>query len=149
MKPGYYTNYLQDNPKDIQKWLEFIRSEITDETVSSYERKLEIYKRANKENPESFRIKIELLKFKVESYEMADNKLRDIEQDFLSLIFYVEPFSSNEQHLAYLFETWIEFIRFLTGNSSSYLNFEKLRKVFQGCFSYLIEKQGTKAASFF
>lgn len=141
--------YLQENPKNIDKWLEFIRSEMADETVGSYERKFSIFEKAIKENPESFRLKIELLKFKIKSYEIVGIKLNDIEADFLSLIFYVEPFKSNKDQLANQFETWIEFIKFLMENNSSYLNFEKIRKVFQRCFVYLLEKEPREANDFF
>ena len=112
-KTADYMKYLHENKSDISKWLEFInyqtkskhrkvnfedemepnktQIDLENTAMSLYERKLAIYERSIKENPNNFRLQIELLKFKANSIELSSNTISHIESEFLKLIF-VNPF---------------------------------------------------------
>ena len=70
-KTADYMKYLNENKTDIKKWLEFINYQsninLNAENQTAYhERKISIFEKAIKENPASFRLRIELFKIQNE-----------------------------------------------------------------------------------
>ena len=141
--------YLQDNPKDVSKWLEFINCQNSIKTNQQYERKSSIFEKAIKENQRNFRLRIELLKYKADLYEIVGIPLEDIENDFLSMILFKEDSASDEQALANQFETWFEFFKFLVKSNSPHLSFEKIRRIFLRCFDFFLNDSNIKKSLFF
>ncbi len=138
-----FMSHLQSNPNDIPKWLEFIdteTSENTDQQLTSafYERLVSIYDRAIQNNPHSFRLKLDLLKFKTKSAEIIDLPLASLETEFLALIL-LKKDSETEA-----LQAWTELLNFLTTNSSTFLTFEKIRKYFQKCFKFFLDNNNNK-----
>lgn len=133
--------HLQLNPTDVSKWLEFINYDILEMstlTTAYYERRISIFERAIHYNPQNFRLKLELVKFKADSAEIIGIPLTTIETDFLSLIFFKESHKKPEKQLANQFESWFEFLNFLIKNNSALLSFRKIKKFYQKCFSFFL-----------
>ncbi len=131
-------SHLQANPNDIQKWLEFIDTEISENSYQQlnnafYERLVSIYDKAIQSNPENFRLKFELIKFKARLAETIDMPLETIEAEFLGLILLKKDSDSEA------FQVWTELLSFLITNSSTFLTFEKIRKYFQKCFKFFLD----------
>lgn len=95
-RTGDFMKYLSENKSDVVKWLEFIdyQSQLThnkSEILSPaglYERKVGIFEKAIKENPNSFRLKIELTKLKSNNIEFTNiyNAFETIEREFYMLL---------------------------------------------------------------
>ena len=155
-----YVKYLSENKHDIEKWLEFInynkfkfnnnfdeKKNINQINLIEYNRKLGIFERAIKENNENFRLKIEFLKLKASSIELANehNAIELIEKEFLKLLL-TESFSLKndnkreiKEKLINLFEIWFEYLKFLINSSTlSSLSFNKVKHAFQRCFNYFL-----------
>lgn len=93
-----FMKYLSENKNDVAKWLEFIDYQSTRRNIDNkeaqaspsalYERKKSIFERAIQENPNSFRLKVEMVKFKAQSVEHIDayNAFEAIERDFYMLL---------------------------------------------------------------
>jgi hypothetical protein len=155
-KTGDYMKYLTENKNDIQKWLEFIdyQSHSTNEKQLNqlvvYERKLSIFEKAIKENPTSFRLRIELIKLKANSIEIIEsvNAVEKVEADYLALLFSESSLSyqiiskmknfDQLKILTNLFEIWFEMIKFFISNTASNLNFNKIKRVFVKFFQYFL-----------
>lgn len=140
---------VQRNPKDISKWLEFINYQSNAKNIQHYERKVSIFEKAIQENQQSFRLRIELLKYKADLYEIVGISFEDIENEFLSMILFKESTASYEQTVANQFETWFEFLRFLINNNSSYLSFEKNKRIFFRCFDFFLNDSSFRLNEFF
>ena len=152
-KTSDYMKYLHEQPTDVDKWLEFIESQSKvgpGENLSVYyERTLAIYARALVENPASFRLKIELVKFKATSLELDSeyNASDRIEKDFFDLLFAESAFLSvkltkslaaQTSLLANLFETWREYLKFLRGANLASLAFNKIKRAYVKCFEFFL-----------
>ena len=160
-----YMKYLNENKTDVAKWLEFIeyqskknsknfenstdKQEAND--MSFYERTVSIYERAIKENPNSFLLKIELIKYKARSIEMSNsyNAFEVVEKEFLNILLSESAFLNsssskiNKTHLirvvSNLFEIWFEYLKFLINSNSSDLMFNKVKKAFSKCFDFFLK----------
>jgi len=153
-KTAEYMKYLNENKTDIKKWLEFINyqsimnlnNEIPNKIVN-YERKKAIFEKAIKENPTSFRLRIELIKLKADSIEFNES-IEKIEDEFFALLFTETSISfqiiskmkqlNQLKILTNLFEIWFELIKFLNKNNSSSLSFNKIKLMYIKFFQYFL-----------
>jgi hypothetical protein len=170
-----YMKYLHENKKDIAKWLEFIEYQsraqhfsldksssmestsgaqgesLEFSTMSMYQRKCSIFERAIKENPDSFRLKLELLKYKASSIEITNliDSIDKLETEFFSLLVDESvranrnKLNKHEQrtHVNNLFEVWFELIKFLIDSNSININLNRIRSVFLKCFDYFTNSE--------
>ena len=150
--------HLTGHKTDVNKWLEFIDYQSNSKKEGEqqlnqlvvFERKLSIFEKAIKENPTSFRLRIELIKLKANSIELTEslNSVEKVEADFLALLFSESSLSyqiiSKMKHLdqlkilTNLFEIWFELIKFFVNNSAASLNFNKIRRVYVKFFQYFL-----------
>lgn len=152
-KTADFMKYLNENKTDVKKWLEFIEYQSLGKQADLnviYERQIAIFDKAIKENPESFRLKFELVKLKANSFELNEtiNSIDTIEAEYLALLFSESSVSNQSlakmseldqlKLLTNLFEVWFEMIRFYSTNSSSSLNFNKTRRVYVKFFQYFL-----------
>ena len=129
--------------------MEFINYQSDAKNIQQYERKVSIFEKAIQENQESFRLRMELLKYKADLYEIVGVSFEDIENEFLSMILFKESTISYEQTVANQFESWFEFLRFIINNNSSYLSFEKNKKIFLRCFDFFLNDSSFRLSEFF
>ena len=94
-RTGDFMKYLSENKGDLAKWLEFVeyQTELAHKLknlsrTGLYERKVGIFEKAIKENPNSFRLKIELVKLKATNIELTNvyNAFETIERQFYMLL---------------------------------------------------------------
>lgn len=156
-KTSYYMKYLDENKKDINVWLEFIeyqtrkqKDQEVGSTLGQYERKMAIFKKAITENPDSYRLRIEYIKFKARSIETTSmyNWIDVIEREYQSLINekfeYLKSLKKNQRTeaskllLPIFMETWFEFIGFFLSNNSSNILVFKIKKSFKDCFEFFL-----------
>ena len=138
--PTDYVKYLHENKHDIDKWLEFVDSQ----QQNTYERILSIYEKAIQENPTSFRLKIEFVKFKAKSVELNTSEFdvgAKIEKDYFDLLFLEAAFLGKKiEPYMNLFETWFEYLRFLQESNLSQHTFEKIKRAYAKCFDFFLTR---------
>jgi hypothetical protein len=140
-----YIKYLHENAHDIDKWLAFISSQQQHGGADSYERVLSIYERGIQENPTSFRLKLEYIKYKSHCIELNTVEFdagAKIERDYVELMFVEAAFlSKNKTNLVSyknLFETWFEYLKFLQESNLSQHTFERTKRAYTKCFEFFL-----------
>jgi hypothetical protein len=156
-KTAVLNKSLNENPKDVDKWLELIgyQSDLKDNLnqSSSFDRTLSIYERAVKENPSSFKLKFELLKFKSKyddaamtgSEQMKTTNEQATENEFQNLIneqlevFNKQPKLNDVANcVRSLILLWSEYIKYFQYKNTTNKNLTRIKSIFKKSFDFFL-----------
>jgi hypothetical protein len=152
---GDYNKYLNENPKDASKWLEFIEYQDILAASSSqqkpdqlggsendqdnflYKRKLAIFEKAVEKNADNLKLNLEFIKFKVLNNQTGLETVQKIENEFQRLIMIqLNRPKMDENGFFNLFYIWYEYLRFMTRLTN--VRVSRLKKIVQKFFRFFL-----------
>ena len=152
-----YNKYLNENPKDVTKWLEFIEYQdvlaasnpqplaANDESSVDkreednylYKRKLAIFEKAVEKNGDNLKLNLEFIKFKVLNNQTGLETVQKTENEFQRLIV-MELNRPKQDEFGFfsLFYTWYEYLRFMLNLTN--VSVSRVKKIVQKFFRFFL-----------